>query len=79
VHIPESTPEGSVTPAAQLQPELQPKAAGAEAEAEAEEEGYAMTPEQLAVRLTALLDTCTYTVFSYTRRWGLPLVGSADR
>jgi dynein heavy chain len=27
-----------------------------------------MTPEQLEVRIAALLDTCTYTVFNYTRR-----------
>lgn len=37
--------------------------------ADAEEEDYSMTPEQLETRLQALLDTCTYTVFSYTRRW----------
>lgn len=27
-----------------------------------------MTPEQLEVRIAALLDTCTHTVFNYTRR-----------
>lgn len=27
-----------------------------------------MTPEQLEARIVALLDTCTYTVFNYTRR-----------
>lgn len=27
-----------------------------------------MTPEQLEVRIAALLDTCTYTVYNYTRR-----------
>jgi len=27
-----------------------------------------MTPEQLEARIAALLDTCTYTVFNYTRR-----------
>lgn len=27
-----------------------------------------MTPEQLETRIAALLDTCTYTVFNYTRR-----------
>lgn len=27
-----------------------------------------MTPEQLEARITALLDTCTYTVYNYTRR-----------
>jgi dynein heavy chain len=33
-----------------------------------EEEAAPMTPEQLEARITSLLDTCTYTVFSYTRR-----------
>jgi hypothetical protein len=33
-----------------------------------EEGGFAMSPEQLEKRLQSLLDTCTYTVFSYTRR-----------
>lgn len=28
----------------------------------------AMTPEQLEIRIAALLDTCTYTVYNYTRR-----------
>lgn len=27
-----------------------------------------MTPEQLETRIAALLDTCTYTVYNYTRR-----------
>ena len=32
------------------------------------EESMAITPEQLEVRIAALLDTCTYTVYNYTRR-----------
>lgn len=27
-----------------------------------------MTPEQLEARIVSLLDTCTYTVYNYTRR-----------
>lgn len=38
------------------------------AEATEEAEVLAMTPEQLEVRIAALLDTCTCTVFNYTRR-----------
>lgn len=33
-----------------------------------EEEEVDMTPDQLEVRIGTLLDTCTYTVFNYTRR-----------
>lgn len=33
-----------------------------------EEEELDMTPEQLELRISTLLDTCTFTVFSYTRR-----------
>lgn len=34
-----------------------------------EDEGaFNMTPEQLQKRMITLLDTCTYTVFNYTRR-----------
>jgi dynein heavy chain len=32
------------------------------------EEAPAMTPEQLEARIVSLLDTCTYTVYNYTRR-----------
>lgn len=35
---------------------------------EEEEENLALTPEELEKRLQSLLDTCTYTVFNYTRR-----------
>lgn len=38
------------------------------AEATEEAEVLTMTPEQLEVRIAALLNTCTYTVFNYTRR-----------
>lgn len=31
-------------------------------------ESFAMTPEELEARMLSLLDTCTYTVFNYTRR-----------
>jgi len=33
-----------------------------------EEEELELTPEELEERLVCLLDTCTYTVFNYTRR-----------
>lgn len=33
-----------------------------------DEEAYQLTPEALEARLISLLETCTYTVFSYTRR-----------
>ena len=33
-----------------------------------EDDGVQLTPEQLEKRLQSLLDTCTYTVFNYTRR-----------
>jgi dynein heavy chain len=36
--------------------------------AAAEEEAQELTPEQLVARLEALLQSCTYTVFSYTQR-----------
>jgi dynein heavy chain len=45
-----------------------PDAAGTIAEGTEEDEGLAMTPEQLETRIAALLDTCTYTVYNYTRR-----------
>ena len=35
---------------------------------EEEEVSGVPTPEQLEVRLTNLLETCTYVVFNYTRR-----------
>ena len=33
-----------------------------------EDEGLQLSPEALDLRLQSLLDTCTYTVFNYTRR-----------
>lgn len=33
-----------------------------------EEETLALSPEDLEKRLQSLLDTCTYTVYNYTRR-----------
>ena len=38
------------------------------AEEAAEEAPTVPTPQQLEIRLKNLLDTCTYTVFNYTRR-----------
>lgn len=38
------------------------------AEPTEEDEVAQMTPEQLEARMISLLDTCTYTVFNYTRR-----------
>lgn len=37
-------------------------------EAIEEEEEFDMTPDQLDVRIATLLETCTYTVYNYTRR-----------
>lgn len=37
-------------------------------EEEEEDEGYALSEEQLQQRLEALKETCTYTVYNYTRR-----------
>ena len=37
-------------------------------EEEEEDEGLQLSPEALEIRLQSLLDTCTYTVFNYTRR-----------
>ena len=41
---------------------------GSAAGDEEEEEGLQLSPEALELRLQSLLDTCTYTVFNYTRR-----------
>ena len=41
---------------------------GSQAGDEDEDEGLQLTPEALEMRLQSLLDTCTYTVFNYTRR-----------
>lgn len=40
----------------------------AEPEEDEGPEDFSMTPEQLEKRMESLLDTCTYTVFNYTRR-----------
>lgn len=41
---------------------------GSVADGGEEDDGVQLTPEQLEKRLQSLLDTCTYTVFNYTRR-----------
>ena len=41
---------------------------GSAAGDEDEDEGLQLSPEALDLRLQSLLDTCTYTVFNYTRR-----------
>lgn len=67
----EAAAEGGEPPAegeAATEEEVEAVAAVEAAPVEEEEPPLELTPEELEVRMLALLRTCTYTVFGYTRR-----------